>query len=485
MPMRMAERPAAAARPAVPAAARAEAPSMLSMRRRFIFAASFPIGAQPAARRLFHRIACLFDIGSVACSSNYGRKRSAQREEGPIDGLDARTGSASRRGPARKAPNCRPAPGARDCRAQPFLRLPSGASRCRAVALPRRFHHPARPQRRRKKHAFLAGDAALCASQRLDHDFRRRHRRGSGDSPLAHRRRLSAIDPRSRSHGRAESLLSRGIARVAATPRGNADRRRDRARRSREAPGRQGAAAERRSAAARRDRPRAAARSQASSARRADGRARRRGPPIPSRPCARPLPQRRDRRPLGHPSDRRGRRRRARGRPAPGKRHGGGNRAGDPRRHRHRLDPRGLRRPDAAQRAQAMTRLALNEPIALPALRLSPRHYARALEGIVWREWLRFLGQRGRFFSALVRPLVWLGIFAAGFRFTLGVLIIPPYETYIPYEIYVAPGLAAMIQLFNGMQSSLSMVYDREMGSMRVLLTSPLPRWYLLTAKLL
>jgi ABC-2 type transport system permease protein len=117
--------------------------------------------------------------------------------------------------------------------------------------------------------------------------------------------------------------------------------------------------------------------------------------------------------------------------------------------------------------------------------RLRLAQFARCLEGIVWREWLRFLSQRGRFFSALVRPLVWLGIFAAGFRFTLGVSIIPPYETYIPYEIYVAPGLAAMIQLFNGMQSSLSMVYDREMGSMRVLLTSPLPRWYLLTAKLL
>src|SRR5246127_2234474 len=117
--------------------------------------------------------------------------------------------------------------------------------------------------------------------------------------------------------------------------------------------------------------------------------------------------------------------------------------------------------------------------------RLGAAHYLRCLEGIVWREWLRFLGQRGRFFSALVRPLVWLGIFAAGFRFTLGVPIIPPYETYVPYEVYVVPGLAAMVQLFNGMQSSLSMVYDREMGSMRVLLTSPLPRWYLLTAKLL
>jgi len=42
-----------------------------------------------------------------------------------------------------------------------------------------------------------------------------------------------------------------------------------------------------------------------------------------------------------------------------------------------------------------------------------------------------------------------------------------------------------MIQLFNGMQSSLSMVYDREMGSMRVLMTSPMPRWFLLAAKLL
>ena len=135
-----------------------------------------------------------------------------------------------------------------------------------------------------------------------------------------------------------------------------------------------------------------------------------------------------------------------------------------------------------------MTDTAIRDAAAVAPVdlvRLGPRHYLRCLDGIIWREWLRFLNQRGRFFSALVRPLVWLGIFAAGFRFTLGVSIIPPYETYVPYEVYVVPGLAAMIQLFNGMQSSLSMVYDREMGSMRVLLTSPLPRWYLLSAKLL
>ncbi|TMJ71232.1 MAG: multidrug ABC transporter permease, partial [Alphaproteobacteria bacterium] len=95
-----------------------------------------------------------------------------------------------------------------------------------------------------------------------------------------------------------------------------------------------------------------------------------------------------------------------------------------------------------------------------------------------------FLHQRERFVAALVRPLVWLFIFAAGFRQVLGVSIIPPYETYILYEVYITPGLMLLIQLFNGMQSSLSMVYDREMGNMRTLLVSPIPRWFLLSSKL-
>ncbi|SFU88999.1 ABC-2 type transport system permease protein [Methylobacterium sp. 174MFSha1.1] len=117
--------------------------------------------------------------------------------------------------------------------------------------------------------------------------------------------------------------------------------------------------------------------------------------------------------------------------------------------------------------------------------RLDAGGYLIALAGIVRRELLRFFNQKERFFSALVRPLVWLFIFAAGFRNTLGLSITPPYETYVLYEVYVVPGLAVMIQLFNGMQSSLSMVYDREVGSMKVLLTSPYPRWSLLFAKLI
>jgi ABC-2 type transport system permease protein len=112
-------------------------------------------------------------------------------------------------------------------------------------------------------------------------------------------------------------------------------------------------------------------------------------------------------------------------------------------------------------------------------------HYWRAMCGIIWRECWRFVTQRERFISALVRPLVWLFVFAAGFRSALGLAISPPYETYILYEVYITPGLIGMIQLFNGMQSSLSMVYDREMGSMRTLMVCPLPRWFLLLSKLL
>ena len=111
--------------------------------------------------------------------------------------------------------------------------------------------------------------------------------------------------------------------------------------------------------------------------------------------------------------------------------------------------------------------------------------WARAFAAILLRETLRFVQQRGRFLSSLVRPLVWLFVFAAGLRAVMTVPAMAPYVASVPYEVYVLPGLAAMVQLFNGMQSSLSMVYDQEMGSMRVLLVSPRPRWFLLACKLM
>lgn len=112
-------------------------------------------------------------------------------------------------------------------------------------------------------------------------------------------------------------------------------------------------------------------------------------------------------------------------------------------------------------------------------------HMLRAMRAVVWREMFKFAHQSGRLLSAIVRPALWLVVFAAGFQSLRGVSIIPPYQTYIPYQEYIVPGLIGIVLLFNGMQSSLSLVYDKEVGTMRLLLTAPLPRWYLLFCKLI
>ena len=112
------------------------------------------------------------------------------------------------------------------------------------------------------------------------------------------------------------------------------------------------------------------------------------------------------------------------------------------------------------------------------------RHALAALAAIMRRETLRFLHQTGRLVSAVVRPTLWLVVFSAGFHDVLGVSIVPPYESYVTYDVYILPGLIGMVLLFQGMQSSLALVFDREVGTLRLLLTAPLPRWWLLFCKL-
>ena len=116
------------------------------------------------------------------------------------------------------------------------------------------------------------------------------------------------------------------------------------------------------------------------------------------------------------------------------------------------------------------------------------RHYISALLGLSIREIIKFSNQKGRLFSAIVRPALWLFVFAAGVGSAKGIQpgLINFYPTQnINYFEYITPGLLGMVLLFSGMQSSLSMVYDREMGVMKILLTVPLPRWYMLISKLI
>src|SRR5574343_998937 len=137
--------------------------------------------------------------------------------------------------------------------------------------------------------------------------------------------------------------------------------------------------------------------------------------------------------------------------------------------------------PWAVTRPRSCAALA---PDALIRPRRRMPHALLALWAIVQRELMKFVRQYGRLASALVRPLLWLAVFAAGFRNVFGMAINEPYDSYIAYNVYIAHGLIGMVLLFNGMQSSLAMVYDREMGLMRLLLTAPLPRPWILLSKL-
>ena len=122
---------------------------------------------------------------------------------------------------------------------------------------------------------------------------------------------------------------------------------------------------------------------------------------------------------------------------------GQGRRAGaraDARR-RGRLDP--CRRLPATHRQRGgrpMTDATLRDASSPLRSRIGVGGYLVCLGGITRRELLRFVNQKERFLSALVRPLIWLFIFAAGFRNVLGVSIQPPYETYVLYEAYVDTG---------------------------------------------
>ena len=106
------------------------------------------------------------------------------------------------------------------------------------------------------------------------------------------------------------------------------------------------------------------------------------------------------------------------------------------------------------------------------------------MNGIVYKELIRFLKQKSRFFQHLYDLFYGCLFFLLVLKQFWDFAIIPPYETYITYETYIVPGLVGMVLLFNGMQSSLTMIFDREMGSMKILLTSYINRNYLLFCKM-
>ncbi len=103
----------------------------------------------------------------------------------------------------------------------------------------------------------------------------------------------------------------------------------------------------------------------------------------------------------------------------------------------------------------------------------------KPLSVIVLREFKRFFRQKGRLWSSLARPLFWLFIVGPGFDRLLGG------EGGISYQQFLFPGVLGIVVLFGAMLSSLSTVYDREFGVVRIMLIAPVSRLTLVLGKVM
>jgi len=90
---------------------------------------------------------------------------------------------------------------------------------------------------------------------------------------------------------------------------------------------------------------------------------------------------------------------------------------------------------------------------------------------VSYRELLRFVADRTRFFSSFAMPLLFLVIFGAGFTKTIGALA--PGVNFIQF---MYPGIIAMTVLTSSLFAGISVVADREFGFLKEILVAPIGR---------
>src|SRR6266581_3733418 len=91
-------------------------------------------------------------------------------------------------------------------------------------------------------------------------------------------------------------------------------------------------------------------------------------------------------------------------------------------------------------------------------------------EGIamIWlRDMVRLWRQRTRLLGAVARAIVWLFALGFGLRAALGSI------AGFNYEQFVFPGVIAMTIIFSGLQTAISIVYDREFGFLKEVMVAP------------
>ena len=91
---------------------------------------------------------------------------------------------------------------------------------------------------------------------------------------------------------------------------------------------------------------------------------------------------------------------------------------------------------------------------------------------IIWyRELLRFVRERTRMIAAMAMPLLFLAIFGAGLKDSMGSL-----APGVDFLQFMYPGIIAMSVFMTSFMSGMSVVWDREFGFLKEVLVAPLSR---------
>jgi ABC-2 type transport system permease protein len=109
------------------------------------------------------------------------------------------------------------------------------------------------------------------------------------------------------------------------------------------------------------------------------------------------------------------------------------------------------------------------------------------LYGLWLREVMRAVRDRGQLIGGASRPILWVLILGIGlnpyFRgeiYGQATFVVP-----FTYLQFIFPGVVALNVMFTSVQSAVSVIWDRQFGFMREVLTSPLSRTTILLGKIL
>ncbi|MFA6511974.1 MAG: ABC transporter permease [Patescibacteria group bacterium] len=104
----------------------------------------------------------------------------------------------------------------------------------------------------------------------------------------------------------------------------------------------------------------------------------------------------------------------------------------------------------------------------------------RAIRNIAYRDLLRFFRDKARIIGSLAQPLIFLGVFGVGLESTLQLG-----EGFdFNFVEFMFPGIIATTVLGVALNTSISIVTDREFGFLKEILVAPVSRWSIILGKI-